>query len=216
MSETNLAHANLEFKQQSHTSLQPAEELRWSPEVQAEIERIGKANTYFPLDRDTELFNWLDDQRDTKLCVSVTCATGSGLLKSCQVYRTQYIKRRGTLLEIPATVIYAEIDQHVGSTDLYCSIMEEIGHPLTHVGTLQDFLSWAWGTLKSYSVKVLIVGNADYLSLKAFNELIGVFSKLRIPIILVGTYYLGDNILQLNSLPVCARSWLIFRVIRVS
>jgi hypothetical protein len=58
MSETNLAHADLEFKQQSNTSLQLAEELRRSPEFQAEVERIGKANTYLPLDRDMELFDW--------------------------------------------------------------------------------------------------------------------------------------------------------------
>ncbi len=138
MSETNLAHADLEFKQQSNPSLQPAEELRRSPEFQAEVERIGKANTYLPLDRDTELFDWLDDQRDAKLCGYVTSATGSGLLKACQLYRTQYVKRRGTLLEIPATVLYAEIEQHGGPTDLYCSILEEIGHPLANVGALRD------------------------------------------------------------------------------
>ncbi len=201
MSETNLAHANLEFQKQSDASLQPAEELRRSPEVQAEVERIGKANTYIPLDRDTELFDWLDDQRDAKLCGYVTSATGSGLLKACQLYRTQYVKRRGTLLEIPATVIYAEIDQHGGPTDLYCSILEEIGHPLAHVGTLRDLRSRAWGTIKGYGVKILIIGNADYLTLEAFNELIDVFTKMRIPVILVGTYYLGDNILERKSLP---------------
>ncbi|MGV0107456.1 hypothetical protein NSTCB13_06340 [Nostoc sp. DSM 114160] len=50
MSETNLAHANLESQQQVAVSSQPAEEQRRSPEVQAEVERIGKANTYLPLD----------------------------------------------------------------------------------------------------------------------------------------------------------------------
>lgn len=201
MSETNLAHANLESQQQVATSSQPAEEQRRSPEVQAEVERIGKANTYLPLDRDTELFDWFDDQRDAKLCGYITSATGSGLLKACQLYKTQYVKRRGTLLEIPATVIYAEIDQYGGPTDLYCSIMEEIGHPLAHVGTLRDLRSRAWGSLKGYGVKILIIGNADYLTLEAFNELIDIFIKMRIPVILVGTYYLGDNILQRKSLP---------------
>lgn len=201
MPETNLAHANLEFQQQVAGSCQPAEEQRRSPEAQAEVERIGKANTYCPLDRDTELFDWLDDQRDAKLCGYVTSATGSGLLKACQLYRTQYVKRRGTLLEVPATVIYAEIAQHGGPTDLYCSIMEEIGHPLAHVGTLRDLRSRAWGTLKGYGVKILIVGNADYLTLESFNELIDIFTKLRIPAILVGTYYLSDTILQRKSLP---------------
>ncbi len=48
---------------------------------------------------------------------------------------------------------------------------------------------------------MLIVGNADYLTLEAFNELVDVFSKLRIPIILIGTYYLSSNILERKSLP---------------
>lgn len=200
MSETNLAHATLEVQQQVAASLQPAEEQRRPPEVQAEVERIGKADTYFPLERDTELFDWLDDQRDAKLCGYVTSATGSGLLKACKLYRTQYVKRRGTLLEIPATVLYVEIDQHGGPTDLYCSILEEIGHPLAHVGTLRDLRSRAWGTIKGYGVKILIIGNADYLTLEAFNELIDIFTKLRIPIILVGTYYLSDTILERKSL----------------
>ncbi|BAZ48695.1 hypothetical protein NIES4103_13040 [Nostoc sp. NIES-4103] len=201
MSQTNLANANLEFQQQSSTSFQPTEEQRRTAQAQAEVERIGKANTYCPLDRDAELFDWLDEQRDAKLCGYVISATGSGLLKACQLYRTQYVKRRGTLLEIPATVIYAEIEQHGSPTDLYCSILEEIGHPLVHVGTLRDLRSRAWGTFKGYGVKILIIGNADYLTLEAFNELIDVFTKLRISIILVGTYYLSENILERQSLP---------------
>lgn len=201
MSETNLAHVEPKLQKQFDASLQSAEELRRSPKIQAEVERIGKADTYLPLDRDTELFDWLDDQRDAKLCGYVTSATGSGLLKACQLYRMQYVKRRGTLLEIPATVIYAEIDQHGGPTDLYYSILEEVGHPLTNIGALRDLRSRAWGTLKSYGVKILIVGNADYLTLEGFNELIDIFTKRRIPIILVGTYYLSDNILERKSLP---------------
>ncbi|SRR5579883_2545830 len=201
MSETNLAHANLETHKPLGASLQPAEEARRSPEVQAQVERIGKADTYYILDRDTELFDWLDDQRDAKLCGYVTSATGSGLLKACQLYRMQYVKRRGTLLEIPATVIYAEIDQHGGPTDLYYSILEEIGHPLTNIGALRDLRARTWGTLKGYGVKLLIIGNADYLTLEAFNELIDIFLKLRIPVLLVGTYYLSDNILERKSLP---------------
>ncbi|ODH02148.1 hypothetical protein A4S05_25315 [Nostoc sp. KVJ20] len=201
MSETNLAHVQPKLQKQFDASLQSAEELRRLPEIQAEVERIGKADTYLPLDRDTELFDWLDDQRDAKLCGYVTSATGSGLLKACQLYRMQYVKRRGTLLEIPATVIYAEIDQHGGPTDLYYSILEEVGHPLTNVGALRDLRARAWGTLKAYGVKILIVGNADYLTLEGFNELVDIFTKRRIPIILVGTYYLSENILERKSLP---------------
>lgn len=37
--------------------------------------------------------------------------------------------------------------------------------------------------------------------MEGFNELIDIFTKRRIPIILVGTYYLSDNILERKSLP---------------
>lgn len=200
MSETNLAHVNPELQDQFGVDYLPASELRRSPEIQTIVEQIGKADTYKPLDRDTELFDWLDDQRDAKLCGYVIFATGSGLIKACQLYRMQYVKRRGTLLEVPATVIYAEIDQHGGPIDLYCSILEEIGHPLTNVGKLRDLRSRTWGTLKGYGVKILIISNADYLTLEAFNELMDIFTKLRIPVILVGTYYLSDNILERTRL----------------
>ncbi|CDN16612.1 MAG: hypothetical protein HRU34_04165 [Richelia sp.] len=89
MSETNLAHANEKFPELPNKRFQSPEEFRRSPEAQAEVERIGKANTYFLLDWDTKLFDWFDDQGDGKLCSYVTSTTGYGFLKACQLYRTQ-------------------------------------------------------------------------------------------------------------------------------
>ncbi|NRB06594.1 MAG: ATP-binding protein [Richelia sp.] len=77
-------------------------------------------------------------------------------------------------MAIPATVIYAKIYQHRGPTDLYCSILEKIGHPLSHVETLRDLRSRTWGTLREYDVRILIIGNADYLTLEPLNELINI------------------------------------------
>lgn len=175
------------------------EEPRRSPEAQAEVERIGGADTYLILDRDIALFDWLDDQRDAKLCGYVIGSQGAGLPKACQFYRMKYVKRRGTLLQVPATVIYAEVHQHGGPTDLYHSILEEIGHPLAKVGALRDLRARTWGTLKDYGVKLLIVGNADYLKLEAFNELIDIFGKLRIAIVLVGTDTLTETLTHSSS-----------------
>ena len=170
-----------------------------SPEAQAEVERIGKTDTYCTLDRDSALFDWLDDQRDAKLCGYAIGAQGSGLLKACQLYRMQHVKRRGTLLQVPATVIYAEVHQHGGPTDLYHAILEEIGHPLAKIGTLRDLRSRTWGTLENYGVKLLMVGNADYLKLEAFNELIELFGRLRIAIALVGTDTLTETLDRSSS-----------------
>lgn len=202
MAEAHLTAINSPQSKPSNGNLPLFEEPRRSPEVQAEVERIGNANTYLVLDRDIELFDWLDDQRDTKLCGYVIGTHGAGVPKACQFYRMKYVKRRGTLLQVPATVIYAEVYQHGGPTDLYSSILEEIGHPLTHLGTLRDLRSRTWATLKGYGVKLLVIGNADYLKLEAFNELIDIFNKLRITVILVGTLTL-HSVLDRSSSAFC-------------
>jgi len=175
------------------------EEPRRSPEAQAEVERIGVADTYYILDRDVTLFDWLDDLRDIKLCGYVIGSEGSGLPKACQSYRMKYVKRRGMLLQIPATVIYAEVLQHGGPTDLYHLILGEIGHPLARIGRLRDLRSRTWGTLKDYGVRLLIIGNADYLKLESLNELIDIFRKLRIAIVLMGTGTLSETLECSNS-----------------
>jgi hypothetical protein len=174
------------------------EEPRRSSAAQVEVERIGQADTYHILDRDIELFDWLDDQRDAKLCGYAIGLQGSGLPKSCQFYRMKYVKRRGRLLQVPAPVLYAEVHQHGGPTDLYHSILEEIGHPLARLGKLRDLRLRTWGTLRDYGVKILMIGNADYLKLEAFNELIDIFGQLQISVVLVGTDTLEET-LNLSS-----------------
>ncbi|ACK66948.1 conserved hypothetical protein [Rippkaea orientalis PCC 8801] len=138
----------------------------------AEIERIGQADTYCPLSRDEELFTWLNDQRDLRLCGYIVATRGSGLPKACQYYRMAHVKRRGSLFEMPATVFYVEMLQKGKATDLYRAILGEFGHPLSNVGTLRHLRSRTWDNLKGYRVKILIIGKADYLKLEAFNELI--------------------------------------------
>ncbi|WP_013335054.1 ATP-binding protein [Gloeothece verrucosa] len=169
------------------------EELqRRTPAQQTEIEPIGKADTYCYLDRDDELFTWLNDQRDLKLCGYIVATKGSGLPKSCEYYRLAHVKRRGSLFEIPATVFYLEMLQKGKATDLYQAILSEFGHPLPTLGKLNNLRSRTWDNLKRYGVKILIVGKADYLKLEAFNELIDLYEHLRISVVLAGTHYLED------------------------
>ncbi|CDN16613.1 hypothetical protein RintRC_0579 [Richelia intracellularis] len=54
--------------------------------------------------------------------------------------------------------------------------MEKIGHPLSHVETLRDLRSRTWGTLREYDVRILIIGNADYLTLEPLNEFIDILA----------------------------------------
>ncbi|MBD2035512.1 ATP-binding protein [Leptolyngbya sp. FACHB-321] len=199
MGQTNLAYDDLSHSQQVF-SPQPAEELRRSPEQQAEFERLGSADTYLVLDSDEELFKWLDDQRDRKICGYVTASEGAGLHKVCKYYQVERVRQRRGKFLLPVSVIYSEVKQHGGPLDLYGAILEVCSHPLAHVDPLKDRRKRTKQTFRDYGTKNLIVGNADYLTLESFNELIDLSKDQQLSVILVGTPYL-EQILERNSLP---------------
>lgn len=176
---------------------QPEQQPSQSPEQQAEIERIGRLELYVGLQRDADLFSRLNYWRDLKLCARVTTVDRLGLSQALDYYTKLHVKRRGDLLQVPATTAYVEVEQHGSATDLFLLILEFLSHPLS-CGPLRDLRSRTWGTLKAYGVKILIINNADLLSFPAFNELVRIFEKLRISIVLAGPSYLND-ILNPNS-----------------
>ncbi len=168
------------------------------PEQQPEIEHIRNSDSYCPLQRDEALFNWLDMQRDARCSGYIKALKGADLQKTCQFYRMKEARRRGVLQAIPMPVVYAKVDQHGAPTDLFLSILKALGHPLVKVGSLRDLRSRTCGTLKAFGVKLLIVGNADYLSYKSFNELVEIVRGSKIAVIPAGSFYLGE-ILDVKS-----------------
>lgn len=163
-----------------------------SPEQQPEIEHIRNSDSYCPLQRDEALFNWLDMQRDARCSGYIKALNGADLQKTCQFYRMKEARRRGVLQAIPMPVVYAKVDQHGAPTDLFLSILKALGHPLVKVGSLRDLRSRTCGTLKAFGVKLLIVGNAHYLSYKSFNELVEIVRGSKIAVIPAGSLYLGE------------------------
>ncbi|HEY9669973.1 MAG TPA: ATP-binding protein [Waterburya sp.] len=168
-----------------------------SPEQQAEVKRIGRIELYAGVQRDQDLFDRLDYWRDLKICARVTTIDQLRLSKVLDYYTKQRVKRRGDLLQVPASVAYVEMEQHGSPTDLFLLILEFLSNPFD-CGPLRDLRARTWGTLKGYGVEILIVNNADLLSLAAFNELVRIAEKLKIAVILAGPPYLND-ILDPNS-----------------
>lgn len=200
MSQINAAYDDSRLQQISPPESQPAEIIRRSPEQQAEFERLGKADTYLVLDSDEELFEWLDDQRDLGECGYVTAPEGAGLHKVCRYYQMERVKQRRGKFLLPVSVVYTEIEQYGGPTDLYGAVLAACNHPLAYVGPLKDRRNRTRNIFKDYSVKQLIVNNAEYLTLESFNELVDLAKKLNLSIVLLGTPYLTE-ILDRNSLP---------------
>lgn len=177
---------------------QKIENLHSPLEIKVEIERIRNSDPFIQLQRERDLFAWLDNQSDTKSCGCLLAGKRAGLKKACKYYRIKHVKSRGKLQEIPASVVYVEMYQFGSPTDLYKTILESLSHPLSRTGKLRDLRKRAWGTLKKYGVKLLIVDNADYLTLESFNELTDIFDDRSISIVLAGTYNLSE-ILSRNS-----------------
>lgn len=169
-----------------------------SPEQQPEIDHIRNSDIYCPVQRDEALFKWFDTQRDARCSGYIKALNGADLQKACQFYRMREARRRGVLQAIPMPVVYAEVKQYGAPTDLFLSILAALGHPLAGVGPLRDLRSRTWGTLKAFGVKLLIVGNAHYLSYKSFNELVEMARNLKLAVIPAGSLYL-DEILNRQS-----------------
>ncbi|HEY9858114.1 MAG TPA: ATP-binding protein [Candidatus Obscuribacterales bacterium] len=163
-----------------------------------EIDHIRNSDIYCPVQRDEALFKWFNTQRDARCSGYIKALNGADLRKACQFYRMKEAKRRGVLQAIPMPVAYAEVKQYGAPTDLFLSILAALGHPLAGVGPLKDLRSRTWGTLKAFSVKLLIVGNAHYLPYKSFNELVEIVRSLKVAVIPAGSLYL-DEILNRPS-----------------
>ena len=167
-------------------------EPKRTPELEAEVRRISQSDVFDVAQRDRDLFAWLSSQRDARLNGYVNSKCYADLRKSCHFYQRLFGQKRGHLYTIPAPIIFTEIRQYGTPTDLYRDILRELGNPFADIGRLVHLRTRTWGTLKSYQVRLLVIGKADYLSYKALNELIELTRNLKIAIVLVGTYYLGE------------------------
>ncbi|MBD1998443.1 ATP-binding protein [Leptolyngbya sp. FACHB-541] len=172
--------------------VRPFAEPDRSPEVQQEVDRVRSSDTYRHVSRDVALFSWLNSQRDSRSNGYIVGANFADLRKACQFYRLQYVRRKGVLYTIPMPIAYAEVEQHGSPIDLFIAILESLGSPFAEIGPLKDIRSRTLGTLKSFGVKILIVGNADCLSYESYNELVRLTWKLKIPVILAGSLYLSE------------------------
>ncbi|MBW4544094.1 MAG: ATP-binding protein [Symplocastrum torsivum CPER-KK1] len=198
MAQPNPASQPIDNQLQQSPQAKGTVDSKRSPEQQPEVEHIRNSNSYCPVQRDEALFKWLDIQRDTRCSGYIKALNGADLQKTCQFYRMKEARRRGVLQAIPMPVVYTKVEQYGAPTDLFLSILKALGHPLAEVGSLRDLRSRTGGTLKAFGVKLLIVGNAHYLSYKSFNELVEIVRGSKIAVIPAGSLYL-DEILDRKS-----------------
>ncbi|HEY9628771.1 MAG TPA: TniB family NTP-binding protein [Coleofasciculaceae cyanobacterium] len=172
--------------------VRPLAEPERSPQVQEAVDGISISDTYQPVSRDLALFTWLNFQRDSRSNGYIAGVNAADLQKSCKFYRMQYVRKRGVLYTIPMPVAYVDVEAKSSSAEFFVSGLESLGSPFAEIGPLRDLRSRYLGTLKSFGVKILIVVNADGLRYEAYNELVRLSRKLKIPVILAGSLYMSE------------------------
>ncbi|HEY9697114.1 MAG TPA: ATP-binding protein [Trichocoleus sp.] len=163
------------------------------PDLQAEIDRISNAAPLFITKRDEELHAWLNDQRDSKTSGIILAPQRSGVSESCQYYRLQYVRYKGSVLLLPASIAYLRIPSDCTQYQLFVELLNAL-HRNLKMGRLSDLRKRSRATLKEYGVKLIIVDDAHYLKLKALRELVQIHELLKIPVILLGTKDLYEQL----------------------
>ena len=162
-----------------------------SPEIQAEVERIGSHDPYVAVGRDTTLFTCLNNWRDRRTCGRIMTVDRLGLFKALEYYTNQQTRRRGDLIRMPAPVAYIEVDDPGNGKNVFLSILDFLANPVS-CGNPRDLRLRTWATIKKCGVKILIVNYADLLLFSGLNELMRISEKRGISVVLCGTSRLDE------------------------
>ncbi len=162
-----------------------------SPEIQAEVERIGTIDPYVAVGRDKELFICLNNWRDRRTCGRIMTVDRLGLSKALDYYTNQQTRRRGDLIRMPAPVAYIEVDDPGNGKNIFLSILDFLANPVS-CGNPRDLRLRTWATIKKCGVKILVVNYADLLLFSGLNELMRISEKCGISVILCGTSRLDE------------------------
>ena len=162
-----------------------------SPDIHAEVERIGMINPYVAVGRDEALFTCLNNWRDRRTCGRIMTVDRLGLFKALNYYTSQQTRRRGDLIRMPAPVAYIEIDDPGNGKNVFLSILDFLANPVS-CGNPRDLRLRMWATIKKCGVKILIVNHADLLLFSGLNELMRISEKCGISVVLCGTSRLDE------------------------
>ena len=163
--------------------------------IQAEINYIANSNPYITTERDSDLHQWLDEQKKSKVCGLVIEDKGCDLSRACYNYFSHSAAQRENLISIPLKVLYVRTSQPGGANHIYIDILNALNRPLNS-GTLRDLRMRVKGTLKAYQVQLLIVDEAHVLKRKAMVELVKIFDDLKIPVVMSAAYDLEARLSQ--------------------
>ncbi len=156
-----------------------------SDKLQAEIKRLNRKNVV-NLKQVEVLHQWLEGKRQARQSCRIVGESRTGKTVACNSYRLRHkpIQEVGKPPTVP--VVYIQIPQECGAKDLFKAIIEHLKYQMTK-GTVAEIRDRMLRVLKTCSVEMLIIDEADRLKAKTFAEVRDIFDKLNIAVVLVGT-----------------------------
>ena len=156
-----------------------------SDKLQAEIKRLNRKNVV-NLKQVEVLYQWLEGKRQARQSCRIVGESRTGKTVACNSYRLRHkpIQEVGKPPTVP--VVYIQIPQECGAKDLFKAIIEHLKYQMTK-GTVAEIRDRMLRVLKTCSVEMLIIDEADRLKAKTFAEVRDIFDNLNIAVVLVGT-----------------------------
>ncbi|MFB2835002.1 TniB family NTP-binding protein [Floridanema evergladense] len=154
-------------------------------EIKSEIERLIAAKV-IELDHFQKIHQWLDTLRLTKQCGRIIAPPRTGKSVTCDVYRllNKPKKRPGRRDLVP--VLYMQAPGDCSAGELLTLILELLGYDETS-GNLSQLRRRALRLIKEAKVEIIIIDEANFLTLKTFSEIARIYDLYKISIVLVGT-----------------------------
>lgn len=157
------------------------------------IERLRHSNRFVPLEPVILLQQWLEQKRDSRQCGYVVGDSRAGKTKACKAYIGLFGGSHITEEEKILPICYMRVAPKSSSCEFYRALSECYG-PGYIKGTVSSLRAQVLETISTSKTGILIIDQADWLSLNVLYEAINLANELEISVVLIGDQRLNYTI----------------------
>jgi hypothetical protein len=156
-----------------------------SPSVEEQIKALIYREFFTASSYLLGLLEWLKEQSLDRLCGRIIGNRRSGKTLATQYCVEQISGQKGALRPVPLRAYYVDCLTSCSSRMLCNWILKDLGRGAKG-GKPEDLRLRTWDALELFKVEILLIDNAHHLTEKALGDVIEMYSRYRIPVILIG------------------------------
>ncbi|XGV97333.1 MAG: TniB family NTP-binding protein [Leptolyngbya sp. BL-A-14] len=152
---------------------------------QVHIERLQQKHI-IPLKQVKQVHEWLNSRRDFRQCGQIIGEARVGKTIACISYLKLYGKADASSQKLSTPIAYIAFPPNCTSRELFRYIASYYKHN-SQERTTQDARNLALKLLQEQKTEMLIIDNADHLTIKNITDIWSITHELNIAVILVGS-----------------------------